>query len=197
MAAMQAETVGKEEGIGLVDFAVTVEPSTGYARIVAPLVTSPAFKAGLQPGDVIVSVNGQTTRGLIHEDVMAMLRGNSGKIDLTIRRDNKKIQMQVSKGAWIEQAVESHSFFAGKQQLGYIGVRLFTSDSGEQVRQAVGALTISGVGTSACKSSSTGEPPNVTPKTFSQPLAESCRNSNIIVRIMNLWNCRYSATTGE
>ena len=146
MAAMKAETAGKEQGIGLVDFAVTVEPSTGDAKVVTPLVTSPAFKAGMQPGDVIVSVNGRTTRGLIHEDVMAMLRGNSGKIDLTIRRDNKQTQMQVSKEAWIEQAVESHSFVAGKQQLGYIGVRLFTSDSGELVRQAVDALKISGVG---------------------------------------------------
>jgi len=145
MAAMQAETAGKEQGIGLVDFAVTVEPSTGDAKVVTPLVTSPAFKAGLQPGDVIVNVNGRTTRGLIHEDVMSMLRGNSGKIDLTIRRDNRQIQMHVSKEAWIEQAVESHSFVADKQQLGYIGVRLFTSDSGEQVRQAVDALTIHGV----------------------------------------------------
>lgn len=145
MAAMQAETAGKEQGIGLVDFAVTIEPSTSDAKVVTPLVTSPAFKAGLHPGDVIVSVNGRTTRGLIHEDVMAMLRGNFGKIDLTIRRDNKQIQMQVSKEAWIEQAVESHRFVAGKQQLGYIGIRLFTSDSGEQVRRAVDALTIRGV----------------------------------------------------
>ena len=146
MAAMQAETAGKEQGIGLVDFAVTVEPSTGDAKVVTPLVTSPAYKAGLQPGDVIVSINGRTTRGLIHEDVMAMLRGSSGKINLIIRRDNRQIQMQVPKKAWVEQAVESRSFVAGKQQLGYIGVRLFTSDSGERVRQAVNALETHGIG---------------------------------------------------
>jgi carboxyl-terminal processing protease len=145
MAVMQAETAGKEQGIGLVDFAVTVEPSTGDAKVVTPLVTSPAFKAGLEPGDVIVSVNGRTTRGLIHEDVMAMLRGNSGRIDLTVRRDNRQIQMQVPKEAWIEQAVESHSFVAGKQPLGYISIRLFTSDSGERVRHAVDVLTTHGV----------------------------------------------------
>jgi carboxyl-terminal processing protease len=109
-------------------------------------VTSPAFKAGLLPGDVIVSVNGRTTRGLIHEDVMAMLRGDSGKIDLTIRRDNRQIEMQVAKEAWVEQAVESYNFVASKQQLGYIAVRLFTSDSGEQVRQAVNELTTRGIG---------------------------------------------------
>jgi carboxyl-terminal processing protease len=146
MAAMQAETAGKEQGIGLVDFAVTVDPATGDAKVVTPLVTSPAFKAGLEPGDVIVSVNGRTTRGLIHEDVMAMLRGDFGKIDLTIRRDDRQIQMYVPKEAWIEHAVESRSFVAGKQQLGYISVRLFTPDSGEQVRQAVNSLTTHGIG---------------------------------------------------
>ena len=145
MAAMQAETAGKEQGIGFVDFAVTVEPATGEAKVVTPLVTSPAFKAGLQPGDVIVSVDGRTTRGLIHEDVMAMLRGSSGKVDLAIRRDNRQVQMQVAKETWTEQAVESHSFVAGKQQLGYIGIRLFTPDSGEQVRQAVDSLTTHGI----------------------------------------------------
>ncbi|MGD0446532.1 MAG: S41 family peptidase [Edaphobacter sp.] len=145
IAALQAETAGKEQGIGLVDFSVIVEPTTGDVKVITPLVTSPAFKAGLQPGDVIVSVNGQMTRGLLHEDVMAMLRGDSGKIDLTIRRDNRQIQMQVAKEAWVEQAVESHSFVARKQQLGYISVRLFTPDSGEQVRQAVNALTTHGI----------------------------------------------------
>jgi carboxyl-terminal processing protease len=146
IAALQAETAGKERGIGLVDFSVIVEPTTGDVKVITPLVTSPAFKAGLQPGDVIVSVNGQMTRGLVHEDVMAMLRGDSGKIDLTIRRDSRRIQMQVPKKAWVEQAVESHSFVAGKQQLGYISVRLFTPDSGEQVRQAVNSLTTHGIG---------------------------------------------------
>jgi carboxyl-terminal processing protease len=146
IAALQAETAGKEQGIGLVDFSVIVEPTTGDVKVITPLVTSPAAKARLQPGDVIVSVNGQMTRGLVHEDVMAMLRGDSGKIDLTIRRDNRQIQMQVPKEAWIEQAVESRSFVAGKQQLGYISVRLFSPDSGEQVRQAVNSLTTHGTG---------------------------------------------------
>jgi carboxyl-terminal processing protease len=145
MNAMQAETAGNERGIGLVDFAVTIDSATGEAKIVTPLVTSPAFKAGLRPGDVIVSINGRATRGLIHEDVMAMLRGDSGKVDLTIRRDKREIRVQVAKETWAEQAVESRSFVADKQQLGYIGVRLFTSDSGEQVRQAVTALEARGI----------------------------------------------------
>jgi carboxyl-terminal processing protease len=75
MKTMQAETAGKERGIGLVDFAVAVEPSTEEPTVVTPLVDSPAFKAGLRPGDVILNLDERTTRGMIHEDVMAMLEG--------------------------------------------------------------------------------------------------------------------------
>src|SRR5579864_8111855 len=38
------------------------------------------------------------------------------------------------------------------------------------------------------------DPPKVTPKTSSQSISESCGNSNIIVRIMNLWNCWFPVT---
>jgi carboxyl-terminal processing protease len=71
--AMQAETAGRERGIGLVDFAVPAAPGTGEPSVVTPLVDSPAFKAGLRANDVILAINGRTTHGLIHEDVMTML----------------------------------------------------------------------------------------------------------------------------
>jgi carboxyl-terminal processing protease len=140
MKTMQAETAGKERGIGLVDFAVAVEPSTGEPTVVTPLVDSPAFKAGLRPGDVILNLDERTTRGMIHEDVMAMLRGDSGTLKLTIRREGKQISMDVPMETWDEQAVVSRDVLAGEQHIGYIGVRLFTPDSGDQVRKAVESL---------------------------------------------------------
>jgi carboxyl-terminal processing protease len=148
MTAMQAETAGKERGIGLVDFAITVEPNLepnvdpnkDEPKVVTPLVDSPAFKAGLRPGDIIVSINGRTTHGLIHEDVMAILRGGSGTLNLTIRRAGKQLPMEIPIEAWDEQAVVSRNFIAGEQHIGYIGVRLFTPDSGDQVRKAVESL---------------------------------------------------------
>src|SRR5207245_10431318 len=39
------------------------------------------------------------------------------------------------------------------------------------------------------------ETPKMTPKTSSQRIAESCADVNIIVIIMNLWNCRFSIKT--
>ncbi len=145
MAAMQAETAGKERGIGLVDFAITVEPKSEEAQVVTALVDSPAYKAGLRPHDVIVKINGHTTRGLIHEDVMSMLRGDFGTLKLDLRRDGKPISMEVPMDAWDESAVVSRHFSAGERQLGYVGIRLFTSESGALTRKALESLSALGI----------------------------------------------------
>lgn len=145
MAAMQAETAGHERGIGLVDFAVTVEQGSGEAEVVTPLIDSPAWRAGLQPGDVIESVNEKSTHGLIHEDVMALLRGNSGTLNMMVHRGGQKLPIKVPMAVWNEQAVVFHIISANKQRLGYIGIRLFTPDSGDLVRKAAEALESEGV----------------------------------------------------
>jgi carboxyl-terminal processing protease len=145
MAAMQAETAGKEHGIGLVDFAVTVEPASDEAQVVTALVDSPAYKAGLRPRDVIEQVNGRSTRGLIHEDVMSMLRGDSGTLKLNLSRDGKPVAIEVPVSVWNEDAVVSRHFAAGEKQLGYVGIRLFTSESGSLTRKAIESLSALGV----------------------------------------------------
>lgn len=145
MTAMQAETAGKEHGIGLVDFAIIVEPKSDEAQVVTALVDSPAYKAGLRPRDVVEKVNGHSTRGLIHEDVMSLLRGDSGTLRLKLRRDGKPVSMEVPIDVWDEAAVVSRHFAAGKKQLGYVGIRLFTPESGNLTRRAIESLSALGV----------------------------------------------------
>jgi carboxyl-terminal processing protease len=145
MAAMQAETEGKEKGVGLVDFAVTIEPTTGEPKVVTPLVNSPAFRSGLRPGDVILTVNGKATRGLVHEDIMALLRADSGVLRLSVRRGGKQVLIDIPANIWEEDAVVSHHFLAGEEQLGYIGIHLFTPKSGEKTRKAVESLMALGI----------------------------------------------------
>jgi carboxyl-terminal processing protease len=144
MKTMQAETAGHESGVGLLDFAITVEPATGEARVVTALVDSPAFRSGLLPGDVIVAVDGRLTRGLIHEEVMSLLRGTDRTSRLTIRRNGKQFQMTVPKKLWDEPDVV-FSHIKGEQNLGYLAIHLFTPQAGEKVREAVASLAADGV----------------------------------------------------
>jgi carboxyl-terminal processing protease len=144
LKAIQAETEGLESGIGLVDFGITVEPATGEAKIVTALVDSPASKSGLLPGDVIVSVDGKPTRGLLHEQVMSLLRGDTGTSTLMIRRKDKQFRIKVAKEAWIEPDVVFHRI-EGEQRLAYLAIHLFTPEAGTKVREAVASLAANGV----------------------------------------------------
>jgi carboxyl-terminal processing protease len=144
MRAMQDETAGHESGIGLVDFAITLEPASGESRVVTALVDSPAFQSGLLPGDVIVSVDGRVTRGSRHEEVMSLLRGDHGTSRLTIRRSGKQFQIAVPKKSWDEPDVVFRPM-KGKQKLGYLAIHLFTHESGNKVREAIASLAADGV----------------------------------------------------
>ena len=74
---------GKFEGIG-----ATVElDDDGHLRIVRPLPGSPAEEAGIEAGDVIISVDGLATRGRELIDIIQQVRGERGtEVVLTIRR---------------------------------------------------------------------------------------------------------------
>jgi carboxyl-terminal processing protease len=80
---LQAEhnfTQGQFEGIG-----VEVQVKDGHVVIVAPLDGSPAQKASLQPGDIILKVNGEDLTGLPLDQVMGHILGPAGtSVTLTI-----------------------------------------------------------------------------------------------------------------
>lgn len=64
---------GSYYGVGM-----TVQPKDGRTVVVAPFTGSPAYKAGIRPGDVILEVNDKRTDGLNTTEVAELLRGNKG-----------------------------------------------------------------------------------------------------------------------
>lgn len=73
-------TAGEFEGIG-----AYVETQNGYTVIVAPIDNSPAQKAGLQPGDIILAVDGEDVTALALSDVVQKVLGPAdSQVTLTI-----------------------------------------------------------------------------------------------------------------
>src|SRR5829696_911933 len=81
-APLREELAGEYEGIG-----IWVEHVEGQLTIVAPIAGSPAARADLRAGDVIVAADGQDLSGFETDAAMSVIRGPAGSsVALTIRR---------------------------------------------------------------------------------------------------------------
>jgi carboxyl-terminal processing protease len=82
---MQVQTRGEFGGLGI---EVTLEQ--GFVRVVSPIDDTPAARAGIEAGDFITHLDGETVLGLTLSDAVDKMRGRVGSdITLTIRREGE------------------------------------------------------------------------------------------------------------
>ncbi len=80
---LQIETKGSFTGIGI---EITIRD--GILTVVAPIEGTPAWKAGLKPGDKIIKINGKPTKGMSLIEAVKLLRGPKGtKVTISILRE--------------------------------------------------------------------------------------------------------------
>jgi carboxyl-terminal processing protease len=83
---LEEDLSGSFEGIG-----IQVGVKNDLIKVIAPIKGTPAEKAGLRAGDVIVAVDSKSTSGMAIDDVVSMMRGAKGtKVTLTIQREGEK-----------------------------------------------------------------------------------------------------------
>lgn len=80
---LQVETKGEFGGLGI---EITLE--NGVLTVVSPIEDTPAFKAGVKPGDKIIKINGETTKNITLLKAVKLMRGPKGsKVTITIMRE--------------------------------------------------------------------------------------------------------------
>src|SRR5919109_325158 len=80
---MNIATTGKFGGLG-----IEVQMQNGFVRVVSPIDDTPAAKAGIQPGDLIIKIDETPVKGLSLTDAVQKMRGDPGtKIALTLLRE--------------------------------------------------------------------------------------------------------------
>ncbi len=80
---MEVETRGQFGGLG-----IEITKKDYYILVISPIEDTPAWKAGILPGDRIIKINGESTRDMTVQDAVRKLRGQKGtKVTITVERN--------------------------------------------------------------------------------------------------------------
>lgn len=118
---LQGDTSGKFGGVGL-----EVDARFGRLTVISPLPSSPAERAGVHPGDEILSIEGVPTFTLTIQDAVKMMRGKPGtKVKIKVRRGESQIlEFELVREIIKVESVEGEMLDA-EQGLALIRVRVF------------------------------------------------------------------------
>ncbi|QGQ48114.1 S41 family peptidase [Metabacillus sediminilitoris] len=126
------------EGIG-----AEVGMKSGKVTIVSPFKGSPAEKAGLQPNDQIISINGENVEGLNLNETVLKIRGKKGtKVKIEVLRANSKEKLSfnvIRDEIPLETVFSSTKDYQGKK-VGYIEVTSFSENTAEDFKNALAKL---------------------------------------------------------
>ena len=134
-ADLKTSTTGKFGGLG-----IEVLPEDGLIRVISPIDDTPAQRAGVQAGDLIIRLNDTPVKGLSPREAIEMMRGEKGTpIVLTIIRqgESKPLQITVIRDIINVRSVRSEML---DDNYGYVRVSQFQTNTGDDFVKAVQQL---------------------------------------------------------
>src|SRR5437868_5350171 len=124
---------GKYYGVGM-----TVGPRNNKVIVIAPFVGTPAYRAGIHPGDIIIAVDGKPTDNMSTGDVADLLKGPKGTtVRITVLREgsDKPLDFNVVRDEIPRYSVDLH--FLIRPGIGYMHVSGFQETTDHEVAQAL------------------------------------------------------------
>ena len=132
---LQAGTSGEFGGLG-----IEVGMEDGFVKVIAPIDDTPAQRAGVEAGDLIIRLDDTPVKGMSLSDAVKVMRGAPGTdIVLTIVREgmDRPIRITITRDVIRVTSVRSRTLEPG---YGYVRISQFQLRTGESLREAVGEL---------------------------------------------------------
>jgi carboxyl-terminal processing protease len=124
---------GSYEGIG-----AWVDTEGEYLTIVSPMPGSPAEEAGLEPGDIVIAIDGEDMTGIDPNLVVRHVLGPAGStVVLTIQRGNEVLEFEIERGNIDVPSVQQELI---EQDIGYIQLFTFANDTADNLRDSIRTL---------------------------------------------------------
>jgi len=128
-------TSGEFGGLG-----IEVGMENGFVKVIAPIDDTPAQKAGIKAGDLIIKLDDRSVKGLSLNDAVNIMRGKPGDpITLTIIRENEEKPLVITIIRDVIK-IKSVRFDTLEPGFGYLRISSFQSHTVEGLRQAIDQL---------------------------------------------------------
>mgnify|MGYP001316517288 FL=1 len=125
-------TTGKFGGIGI---EITMED--GFVKIITPIDDTPAQKAGLKAGDLVIEVQDVSLKDKSLNDAVKLMRGDPGtKVKIKILREKAKrpLDFELTRQIIVSKGIKTKVFHG---DIGYLRLSSFQSNSTTNVRNAI------------------------------------------------------------
>jgi carboxyl-terminal processing protease len=137
-ALFKEEQQGKYYGVGM-----TVQSRDNQTVVLSPFVGSPAYKAGIRPGDIIQKVDDKPCEGLTTTEVADLLKGQKGTVvHISLIREGweKPIEVTVTRDEIPRPGVEFYTMV--KPGIGYVHVKTFNETTDLDLATALKELDV-------------------------------------------------------
>ena len=133
---------GKYVGIGT----EIMQLEDGSVVVSNPFEGSPAAKAGLQAGDVIIRVNDTDVTGKTSSEVSNLIKKSADStVNITVRRDDEEKTFTIERETIEIESVDSSVFDVNDKKVGYIYISIFAANTYQQFKQALEDLEEDGI----------------------------------------------------
>ncbi|MGP9832423.1 S41 family peptidase [Marinobacter sp. NSM] len=129
---LEESTSGEFGGLG-----IEVGMENGFVKVIAPIDDTPAHKAGVLAGDLIIKLDEKPVKGMSLEEAVKLMRGKPGTVlTLTIMREGESapIEIDVTRDVIKVTSVKSRMI---ENSYGYVRITQFQAETGRQFRQAL------------------------------------------------------------
>ena len=136
---MRIDTSGELMGVGI---QISLDKDTKNLIVVSPIEGTPASRAGVQSKDIIVTVDGKSTKGMTTEDAVKLIRGPEGtKVILGLRRKGDVLTIPLTRARIEINAVKSAlNTSTDGSRIGYIRLKQFNANASREMRNAIQEL---------------------------------------------------------
>jgi carboxyl-terminal processing protease len=133
--SLMESTSGKFGGLGIV-----ISKKDDGIQVISPIDDTPAYKAGIQAGDLIITIDDKPVKGMTLEDGVDLMRGEPGtKIKITIlRKKQKPFVVEITREIITIISVKSHLL---EENIGYVRIASFQNPTAKLVEEAIEELT--------------------------------------------------------